>query len=111
MARFIVKEIIYKNGIKDHLKVLKEFTDLKDAKKFAYRYVQGNLKNVLIYQYTSDKTPQKEICWIWFRDFGKSYPYGKWTFISVGGKDERMLNPDGTINRKSYETIAKERRK
>lgn len=110
MARFIVKEIIYKNGIRDHLKVLKEFADLKDAKKFAYRYVQGNLKNIFIYQYTSDKTPQKYICWIWFRDFGKSYPYGKWTFISADGK-ERILNPDGTINRKSFETIARERGK
>lgn len=110
MARYIVKEMVYnKNGLFDHRKVLKEFTDLKEARKYAYNRVQGTDRNVEIYQFTSDKTPPKHICWIWYRDFGKLYPYGKWTYCTQEGK-ERMLNADGSINKKSERTIIMERK-
>ena len=113
MAKYIIKKYVYKNGLLDHKKPLdREFKTEIEARKYAYKLVQGKEDdNLGIFKVTQRGVilHEEEVAWLFFRDFKNNWPYGKWTFYN-SSKQHALLNPDGTIDRRSESTIANERK-
>lgn len=111
MAKYIIKKYVYKNGLLDHKKPLdREFNTEIEARKYAYKLVQGKGDNLGIFKVTQrgNTLHESEVAWIYFRDFKNLYPYGKWTFYN-SAKQHALLNWTGIIDRRSESTIANER--
>lgn len=111
MAKYIIKKYVYKNGLLDHKRPLdREFKTEIEARKYAYKLIQGKGDNLGIFKLTQRGAVlhEDEVAWLFFRDFKNLYPYGKWTFYN-SPKQHALLNPDGTIDRRSESTIANER--
>lgn len=115
MAKYLIKKYIYKNGLLSTKKPLdKIFNTEVEARKYAYKIIQEKADTLGIFEIKQRGLPfknmrdEKEIGFIYFRDFKSLYPYGKWTFYD-SEKTHALLKSDGTIDRRSESTIADER--
>ena len=107
MAVYVLKRLVYRKGILSGRKDIGEYGSLTEARMAAYHRVRNTDDNVEVCKRTA--AGDTDECLIYFRDFGNSYPYGRWTFCIKGDSIE-MLNPDGTLDRRSERTIARERK-
>ena len=111
MAKYLIKKYVYKNGLLSTKKPLdKIFNTEVEARRYAYKSIQGKADTLGIFELKQKGLSfnEKEIGFIYFRDFKSLYPYGKWTFYD-SEKTHALLKSDGTIDRRSETTIADER--